>query len=294
MRSALPPAALAAALAMLAGCARPRPAPPPLPAPQPHYVGETPWRSAGGIWFYPRERHEFTETGLAERIGPHPPLATDGERYDPDALLAAHQTLQLPCILRVTNLDNGRAVLVRTIDRGPATPHRMLGLSPHAMALLGGASPMRVRIELLDTPSRALAERLGADRLALSVAPLGAVAAESLPPPGVARGAAGTTARPDLPRAAETGAPPPEAALPDRYTQTPPTPAALWLRAGEFREARYARRQAATLGGMVQRENGRDPLYRVRSGPYPDAAAADAALDRALRLGLTDARIVAE
>ena len=97
--------------------------------PNPHYVLGQPWQ-AGGVWFYPRENYQAVETGLAV-IYPsdHPDLTADGEAFDQTALAAAHQTLQLPSIARLTDLETGRQVLVRINDRGPATPHRILRAS---------------------------------------------------------------------------------------------------------------------------------------------------------------------
>ena len=53
-------------------------------------------------------------------------LTADGEAFDQSALAAAHQTLQLPAVARLTNLENGLQVMVRINDRGPATPHRLV------------------------------------------------------------------------------------------------------------------------------------------------------------------------
>ena len=141
---------------MLAGCQR---APPP-PSPAPHYVLGQGWQGAQGVWFYPAERFTLDQTGLAEvdERG-HAPLTANGEAYDPTALAAAHQTLQLPAIAMVTNLQTGRQILLRVNDRGPAAPGRILSLTPRA-ALLLGVGPdgvAQVRVQVQDLPSRQLA-----------------------------------------------------------------------------------------------------------------------------------------
>ncbi|MGH7210703.1 MAG: septal ring lytic transglycosylase RlpA family protein, partial [Acetobacteraceae bacterium] len=166
-------------LAPLAGCGLFGRAPP-APAPQPRYVLENAWRSPAGIWFYPQQSFSYDETGLAAVYGPrHPPLTTDGEAYDPQAMAAASQTLQLPAIARVTNLENGRQAVVRVNDRGPASPSRLIALTPRAAALLGvpadGTAQVRVQVE--SGPSQALAQALQgpAGRLAIAAAPVGAV-----------------------------------------------------------------------------------------------------------------------
>ena len=123
--------AFALPLALLAvSCQRP---PPPV---SPHYVLGAPYQ-AGGVWYYPRDSYEGQETGLAT-VYPsgHPALTADGEAFDQTALAAAHQTLQLPAIARITNLENGLQVLVRINDRGPFVANRLIDLSYTAAAKL--------------------------------------------------------------------------------------------------------------------------------------------------------------
>jgi len=74
-----------------------------------------------------------------------------GERYDPGALTAAHRSLPFGTRLRVTNLDNGRSVVVRVNDRGPARSDRILDVSYRAAERLGfeSAGLAHVRIEPL-------------------------------------------------------------------------------------------------------------------------------------------------
>ncbi|WP_281179262.1 septal ring lytic transglycosylase RlpA family protein [Actinomadura rubrobrunea] len=74
-----------------------------------------------------------------------------GERFDPDALTAAHRTLPMGTKVRVTNKNNGRSVTVRVNDRGPFVGGRCLDLSKAAMAKLGGigSGVIPVRYEVL-------------------------------------------------------------------------------------------------------------------------------------------------
>ena len=98
--------------------------------PTPRYVIGEPYR-LDGVWRYPREDFALTETALAavyERRG----LTANGETFDGGALAAAHPTLQLPALARVTNLENGRQIMVRVNDRGPDSAARSLGLTRHA------------------------------------------------------------------------------------------------------------------------------------------------------------------
>jgi rare lipoprotein A len=74
-----------------------------------------------------------------------------GERYDPHRLTAAHRSLPFGTRVRVTNLDNGRSVVVRVNDRGPQRRDRILDVSSRAAQRLGFASAglARVRIDPL-------------------------------------------------------------------------------------------------------------------------------------------------
>ncbi len=86
--------------------------------------------------------------------------------------------------------------------------------------------------------------------------------------------------------------------LPDQVAQAPPRPGSIVLRASEFGRADYANRVAAQLTGLnptVERvRDGRSDRYRVRAGPFPTVAAADAALDQARRAGVIDSHLVVE
>jgi rare lipoprotein A len=73
-----------------------------------------------GQWYNPTETYEMTQTGIASWYGPgfHGKKTANGEIYNMNELTAAHKTLQLPSLVRVTNLDNGKSVIVRVNDRG--------------------------------------------------------------------------------------------------------------------------------------------------------------------------------
>lgn len=101
---------------------------------------------------YPSQLPSFTEVGLASWYGRsfhHKPTAS-GERYDMNDLTAAHPSLPLDTIARVTNLDNNRSVLVRINDRGPFAQGRVIDLSRGAARLLdmtrAGVAPVRVEV----------------------------------------------------------------------------------------------------------------------------------------------------
>jgi len=86
--------------------------------------------------------------------------AANGEIFDMNTLVAAHRTLPFGSILRVTNLNNGRDVQVRVIDRGPFVGDRILDLARAAAVSLDmiGTGTARVRIELLSGPNPMVGE----------------------------------------------------------------------------------------------------------------------------------------
>ncbi len=303
MRMAMPRrAATLLGLAALAGCAR-RPA----SAPAARYVVGQPYQ-LGGVWSYPREEFDLQQTGLAvvavdRRSGRR---TANRETHDPALLTAAHRTLQLPAILRVTNLENGLELEVRVNDRGPANPGRVVELSRRAGDLLGiaAAGTAQVRIAVVAEASRALAAGLPnpeAPTLQLAAAPVGgAVQREDLAPPsGAAQASRVRSARP-LPGVAgttvETAAMPqvPDR-LPERVTRGFAQPGQLYVETTSFCRRDLAERQAARIGARVEAIGPRGrQSFRVRIGPLPNVAAADRALENTLRAGVSEARIIVD
>ena len=94
----------------------------------------------------------YVERGVASWYGPgfHGVSTALGEPYDMYAMTAAHKTLPIPCYARVTNLTNGRSVVVRINDRGPFVSNRLIDLSYTAAAKLdmlrGGTAMVEVRV----------------------------------------------------------------------------------------------------------------------------------------------------
>ena len=100
----------------------------------------------------------YSERGVASWYGPgfHGVSTSMGEPYDMYAMTAAHKTLPIPCYARVTNLLNGRSVVVRINDRGPFVANRLIDLSYTAAAKLdmlrGGTAMVEVRVVTPDEP----------------------------------------------------------------------------------------------------------------------------------------------
>jgi rare lipoprotein A len=84
----------------------------------------------------------------------HGRKTASGERYDRDALTCAHRTLPFGSVLRVTNLDNNRSVLVRVNDRGPFSRGRVVDVSRAAARKLEmiRAGVVRVRVDVMSVP----------------------------------------------------------------------------------------------------------------------------------------------
>jgi rare lipoprotein A len=100
----------------------------------------------------------YAERGVASWYGPgfHGVSTSMGEPYDMYAMTAAHKTLPIPCYARVTNLVNGRSVVVRINDRGPFVANRLIDLSYTAAAKLdmlrAGTAMVEVRVVTPDDP----------------------------------------------------------------------------------------------------------------------------------------------
>lgn len=297
-------------------------------------VGE-PYR-INGVWYYPAENYGYAETGIAsfyggERTGIdfHGRTTANGELYDMNALTAAHQTLPMPSLVRVTNLDNGRQLVLRVNDRGPFVGNRILDVSRRSAQLLGfeqrGTAP--VRVEILADESRrmktAMLNRMPASIETVAAAPRGSVSAEPLPPPsGVRSAAPAANAAPlplpsaTLPPAAARGGArggaslemasaqvaslPPEAqarAIPT-LVQVPVRPTTIWVQAGAFASQDNANRLGAQLrrfGATQVSEvrSGDQRLFRLRVGPARSVADADRLLADVAGV-VPDARIVVD
>jgi rare lipoprotein A len=107
--------------------------------------------TVGGRVYVPEEDINYREEGLASWYGDdfHGRLTANGEVFDMASLSAAHPTLPMPCYARVTNLSNGKSLIVRVNDRGPYHGNRLMDVSSRAADLLEfkGNGVARVRVE---------------------------------------------------------------------------------------------------------------------------------------------------
>jgi len=104
-----------------------------------------------GVRYVPREQPSYDKTGIASWYGEdfHGRLTANGEVYNMHAFTAAHTTLPLPSYARVTNIANGRSVVVRINDRGPFAKGRIIDLSRQTAKVLDfkHAGVARVRVQ---------------------------------------------------------------------------------------------------------------------------------------------------
>lgn len=283
--------AIIAALLAAGGCVRH--VAPVQPVSHLHYEVGAPW-NADGVWHYPCQDFAFHDTGLAVTDAPSsaPRLTADGEVYNPAAMTGAHPTLQLPVMVIVRNLENGRIIRIRLNDRGPVQKGRMISLTPAAARWLGMTSSEPARVEVTEDllASREWAETLPGNSMPeMSTAPVGTVLRQSLD-----TGAPQTPAV--LPQKAVAGTVP---AITDGPPATAmqglPSPGALWIDTGHFTNRRAAEAEAAKAGAVVRHTAADGDLpWAVRLGPFMNVRDADAALDRTLAAGLTGAHIIVE
>lgn len=275
-----------------------------------------------GRTYRPAEQPNYDETGLASWYGQyhHGRSTSSGERFDMDALTAAHKTLPLPSMVEVTNTANGRRVLLRVNDRGPFVDNRIIDLSRGAAEALGllerGVGEVRVRYAG-PAPRRGGGAVLSAGG-GRSSAP--APSRPASPPP------ASSTARPynevvrEQPRPQSSSRhdrnlpipqqplppamPPRDAPLtvapqPAPVNVSPPAAALSRYRIQviAFDERAFADGIARRLGGDTRVEsferNGRT-LYRVVTGSFSDQAAAEQARQAIVARGFAEALLIAD
>ena len=265
-----------------------------------------------GVWYYPQEDFGYDETGIASWYGPdfHAKLTANGEVFDQNAVTAAHKTLQMPCVARVTNLENGRSIIVRINDRGPFVNGRILDLSRRSAQLLGmeGKGTAKVRVQVLNEESRALAGKLkpdstGNEPKVAQAAPRGSVSAESLPPPPGAKTKGADTvvvASSQAPTSRAMSADSVERELASQEVKTVPVHATnIYIQAGSYGRHDNALRQVARLSGVgkaqIQQANIQGKtVFRVRLGPLSSVEEADRLLDQVVATGQPDARVVVD
>lgn len=301
---------VAAAAAFVAACASTTPAPVvSVPSTAGIYKIGQPYE-INGDWYYPREQPTYDQTGIASWYGPtfYGHRTADGELFNANALTAAHRTLPMPVNVRVTNLENGRSLILRVNDRGPFAKGRIIDVSERAAKLLGFYQDGTARVRVVyvgraDLPNGQpqLDETPPQIASALPAVPAGKVDVKGLSAvPGAAVAAPERVASLPAPVSSDPAAADADPA-PDGVVSHVDVPAEthLYVQAGAFSSYSNARRMESRLGAAgklkissIDKDGMR--LYRVRLGPFDTVAQADAALSRVTDAGGIDAQIVVD
>jgi rare lipoprotein A len=247
----------------------------------------------GGQRYYPQEVESYDKVGMASWYGPkfHRRMTSNGEWFDQDYLSAAHPTMQLPSYARVTNLENGRSIVVRVNDRGPFVADRIIDLSKRSADVLDvrRKGTAKVRVQYLGP---APLDDKGTHLASMNRGTAVMVADSSQP-----------QSKPKMaqPKAAPSKAPEPTIELATASLGGHQVAAArdegFYVQVGSFSDPSNAGRAQANVAAVgpvettpVDMERGR--FYRVRVGPLGDQASAHAALVRVQAAGHYDARVV--
>ncbi|MBS9442107.1 endolytic peptidoglycan transglycosylase RlpA [Photorhabdus heterorhabditis] len=119
---------------------------------EPYHPGaNNDYQMNGHIYHIVQDPSQFSETGYASWYGAEysGKMTAIGERFNPYALTAAHPTLPIPSYVRVTNLSNGRMMIVRVNDRGPYKPGRIIDLSKASAERLNLTQSTKVKIDFI-------------------------------------------------------------------------------------------------------------------------------------------------
>jgi rare lipoprotein A len=248
---------------------------------------------ANGQWYVPTPEPGYEQTGQASWYGAqfHGQPTASGELFDQEGLSAAHPTLPLPSLVQVTNLENGREVIVRLNDRGPFVDGRLIDVSRRAAEVLGfeNQGQARVHVRYLGPAPR---------HVSASAAPSQSAPFQTAPgQPAPAHGPMSL-----LPDEAPA---PAQAEEPARF-YVPPQPAQIrsasasapsgrfMVQVGAFADISNAHNLQATLQpvGPVEidvRRTSYGELFRVRVGPWASRGEAEAARRQIADLGYDEA-----
>jgi rare lipoprotein A len=227
-----------------------------------------------------KDHRGYREKGLASWYGSkfHGQRTSSGEPYDMFAMTAAHKTLPLPCYARVTNLKNGRSIVIKINDRGPFHADRLIDLSYTAAWKLGiiGEGTGLVEVKTID-PRDHEPTMIQVAKTTESHTP----AAKPLPAP--------EALKPRLPE-------------PKSVVEAVPAKSelsGLFLQVGAFGNADNAHRLKNRLetelktGVLVEEHNNANtPVFRVKVGPIASVELCDQLTNRLSGMGISEARLV--
>ncbi len=261
-----------------------------------------------GIWYYPNENYSYDETGIASWYGGdfHGQRTSNGEVFDSNELTAAHPTLPMPSLARVTNLENGRSIVVRINDRGPFSNERLTDVSRRVAQLLGfeKKGTAKVRLQVLADESRAIAaaaRRYGTGQASKAYAhsTFAAAPVQPVAEKKIARSVPYTPPQPPVPERVISD----EKSTPQEFpvmTQVAVKPnPQIYVQAGAFTVAENAEKLQKELRALGTTQVNRATInattfYRVRIGPVDDVEHANALLQRVVQRGVPGARIIVD
>jgi rare lipoprotein A len=270
-----------------------------------------------GLWYYPKVDYKYAETGIASWYGSnfHHKTTANGEIFDMNGVSAAHRTLPMPSLVRVTNLNSGRAINVRINDRGPFAHGRILDLSRRAAQLLGferaGTAPVRVVVLAEESRQLAAAARNFTDRTPRiepkkpDSAPTVSVTSSTLPPLAGAKMAKPPSDQfkvlPVTQGPVKIGRSKPALAVVDEkvtlgtVTERPN----IFVQAGAFSRFQNAHKVRAVLKQLgpteiTQVDKNQRPFFRVRIGPLDTVKSADQILASVIKAGYPHASTIVE
>jgi len=232
-----------------------------------HKIGK-PYKVAGKT-YYPEVNLHYDRTGLASWYGSqfHGRKTANGDVFNMNDLTAAHTTLPMPSYVRVTNVENGRWLILKINDRGPFVGNRLIDVSRRAAQLLGfeKRGVTRVRVQAVNGPRGELPQKI-----------LDQTLAQILPQEKI------------IPL-------PPEIVTTEKLEAS----GKIYVQIGAFANKKNAEKVYDSILHFSNTEidkvdiNGQN-LYRVRIGPHSTVALADIILGRILSLGHNTARIIME
>jgi rare lipoprotein A len=246
-----------------------------------------------GRTYTPHEQPGYDKTGLASWYGEafHRRKTSNGEWFDMETFTAAHPTMPLPSYAMVTNLENGKQVVVRVNDRGPFVDTRVMDLSKRAADVLGyrNKGTARVRVRLIGpAPLR----DSNAHMMAMNDAMNNGASLQQI---------ASMSGSENV----QVAAAPKRKIIVDEPIQqaeyvSPDVPAAAGgyvVRVAIFHSLENANTAYQDLAGfgptqIIKAVGANGPLYRLQMGPLDNERDAQAALQTAISSGYEDARIV--
>ncbi len=258
-----------------------------------YHVGK-PYQVAGR-WFTPKEQPSYNKVGMSSWYGEafHRRRTSNGEYFDMAQLTAAHATLPLPSYARVTNLNNGKSVIVRINDRGPFVGTRIIDVSKRTAEALDykRKGTERVRVQYLGPAP--INDPGARDLLAMNDGGSSRQAPETMVASAEEAPVAKSRKRKQPVMVASYGL--------DEATSEPETTSggirsSFFVELGTYADPDNVERIRDGLSevGAVQvtelaGEQG--PVYRLRMGPISDVNAASTALNQAVSFGIPEARI---